>query len=193
MGFMGRVNIALDKREMGARDFIWLAALGTAARGPASLDDICQAIDVITTGQWLPVGELVTASVEEMIRGGHLTIPSRADPFAIGLGKRGRETLSLLLAQPIGRPASVFGQVGLRMKLAFLDLVEPGERRSHLDAMIGAHEDELSRRQSPCDHCPARGSFGDLWRSHDLERLRRDLALLRSMAGMAAGAPVTRH
>lgn len=193
MGFMERLDTTLGRREMGARDFIWLAALGTVARGPATLDDICHAIDVITTGQWLPVGELVTASVDEMIRGGHLTVSSQTEPQSLGLGIRGRETLSLLLAQSIGRPASVFGQVGLRMKLAFLDLVEPGERRCHLDAMIVAHADELSLRQSPCDHCPARGSFGELWRSHDMERLRRDLALLRSMASMAMAAPAIRH
>lgn len=200
MGFIGRLDTmpqtgpdkrdsGFDKREMGARDFIWLAALGTVARGPASLHDICHAIDVITIGQWLPVGELVTASVEEMIRGGHLTVTSHGTalalgPLTLGLGVRGRETLSLLLTQPTSRPISVFGQVGLRMKLAFLDLVEPAERRSHLAAMIGAHEAELNRRQCPCDsNSPARGSFGVLWHSHDLDRLRRDLALLRSMAG----------
>lgn len=193
MGFIERLDTkGVAGREMGSRDFIWLAALGTVARGPATLDDICHAIDVITAGQWLPIGELVTASVEEMVRGGHLTIPGQTTPLCLGLGVRGRETLSLLLAQPIGRPASVFGQVGLRMKLAFLDLVEPDERRSHLDAMITAHADELTMRQSPCDRCPARGSFGELWRSHDMERLRRDLALLRSMACMAMDAPV-RH
>jgi len=32
-----------------------------------------------------------------------------------------------------------------------------------------------------------------LWRGHDLERVRRDVALLRSMAGMAAESPAFRH
>lgn len=193
MGFIGHVEMAaLTKREMGARDFIWLAALGTVARGPAGLEDICHAIDTITLGQWLPVGDLVTASVDEMVRGGHLQA-TPGHPRQVRLTVRGRETLSLLLAQPIARPISVFGQVGLRMKLAFLDLVEAAERRQSLDTLIDQYEDELIRRQSPADLCPARGSFGDLWRSHDVERIRRDIALLRSMAGMAAGAPATRH
>ena len=197
MGHMGqqlgqRDLTALSRREMGARDFIWLAALGTAARGPAGLEDVCHAIDVITLGQWLPVGELVTASVDEMARGGHLcAVPGRDG--CMQLTGRGRETLSLLLGQPIARPSSVFGQVGLRMKLAFLDLVDAGERRVHLDGLINLFEDELDRRQSGADRCAARGSFGDLWRSHDIDRLRRDIALLRSMAGMAAGVPATRH
>lgn len=190
MGHIGQIDMAaLTRREMGARDFIWLAALGTAARSPAGLEDVCQAIDVITLGQWLPVGELVTASVDEMVRGGHLhTVAGLLRPTA-----RGRETLSLLLAQPIARPTSVFGQVGLRMKLAFLDLVECGERRAHLDGLVGQFEDELLRRQSGEDACAARGSFGELWRSHDIERIRRDIALLRSMAGMASGPAALRH
>ncbi|MCR6628726.1 MAG: hypothetical protein NVV74_00940 [Magnetospirillum sp.] len=200
MGFVGNIDMAaLTKREMGTRDFIWLAALGTAARGPAGLDDICRAIDVITLGQWLPVGELITASVDEMMRGGHLQAvnglrTASSTELRLRLTGRGRETLSLLLAQPTARPSSVFGQVGLRMKLAFLDLVDGGERRAHLDSLIGLYEDDLNRRMSPGESCPARGNFGDLWRSHDIERMRRDIALLRSMAGMAGpGAGATRH
>ncbi len=192
MGFIGRMDIdsltrGMSKREMGARDFIWLACLGSAARGPASLGDMAQAIDVITAGQWLPVGELVSASVEEMARGNHL----KATHGGYTLTRRGRETLSLLMAQPLARPASVFGQVGLRMKLAFLDLAEPGERHSHLQGMIEGYEEELARRQTPCQGT-AGGSFGELWRCHDIERLRRDLTLLRSMAS-GLGAPATRH
>ncbi|MGE5477712.1 MAG: hypothetical protein ACM3Q1_13720 [Bacteroidales bacterium] len=192
MGFLGRINIALaaDRREMGTRDFIWLAALGTAARGPATLEDVCHAIDVITHGQWLPIGDLVAASVDEMVRGGHLQAAAGA---RLRLTQRGRQTLSLLLGQPIARPSSVFGQVGLRLKLAFLDLAEEGERRLHFDSLIAIHEEELARSQSPEEQNAARGSFGDLWRSHDIDRVRRDVALLRRMAGMAAGAPATRH
>lgn len=194
MGFLGRVHLSVlsDRREMGTRDFIWLATLGTAARDPAELEGICRAIDVITQGQWLPIGDLVAASVDEMVRGGHLQ-PVLGNELRLRLTPRGRQTLSLLLAQPIARPISVFGQVGLRMKLAFLDLAEAGERRAHFDSLIGQYDEELSRCLSPDESCRARGSFGDLWRSHDIDRLRRDIALLRRMAAMAAGAPATRH
>lgn len=177
---------------MGARDFIWLAALGTAARGNARLEDVCAAIDLITQGQWLPIGDLVAASVDEMVRGAHLQ-PVPGGEARLRITPRGRQTLSLLLAQPIGRPTSVFGQVGLRMKLAFLDLAEEGERRVHFDSLIGLYEEELGRCATPEERSGARGSFGDLWRSHDIDRLRRDVALLRRMASMAAGMPATRH
>lgn len=193
MGFIGQIDMAaVGRREMGARDFIWLATLGTATRQAATLEDICHAIDVITLGQWLPVGELVTASVDEMMRGGHLQ-PGAGGKARLRPTPRGRETLSMLLAQPIARPASVFGQVGLRMKLAFLDLVAADERRAHLDGLVGQFEEELLRRRSGEDCCPARGSFGDLWRRHDIERLDRDISLLRNMAGMASEPAALRH
>lgn len=194
MGFMGNPGAAaMARREMGARDFIWLAALGTAARGPVGLEDICLAIDVITLGQWLPMGELVSASVDEMVRGGHLG-PTGDGDGRLAPTARGRETLALLLVQPVARPISVFGQVGLRLKLAFLDLIGSAERREVLDGLIGQHDEELARRRGE-GGCVARGAFGELWRSHDTERVRRDVALLRAMAGLAASqpSPATRH
>lgn len=194
MGFLGRIQmpVATERREMGARDFIWLAALGTAARGNARLEHVCAAIDLITQGQWLPIGDLVAASVDEMVRGGHLQPVLGGEP-RLRITPRGRQIMSLLLAQPIGRPTSVFGQVGLRMKLAFLDLADEGERRAHFQSLIDLYEEELSRYGASETRTAARGNFGDLWHSHDIDRLRRDVALLRRMADMTAGAPATRH
>lgn len=186
MGFIGRIHtgMAPARRELGTRDFIWLATLGTAARGPAGLEEICFAIDTITLGQWLPVGELVTASVAEMVRGGHLQA-APGQPDRLRLTARGRETLMLLLAQPPGRPASVFGQVGLRLKLAFLDLAPPVERRVHLEAMVTLYQEELAHRMAD-ENCAALGSFGAAWRSHDAERLRGDIALLERLAAVSS-------
>lgn len=186
MGFIGRIDApAPYRREMGTRDFIWLAALGTAARGPAGLDDICHAIDLVTVGQWLPVGELVTASVEEMVRGGHMqAAPGKA--VRMRLTARGRETLNQLLAQPVARPASVFGQVGVRLKLAFLDLAPPADIQRHLEALIGLYEDELRRRRSEPQPGALPGRFGEDWRRHDMDRLHADIAALRRMVANSA-------
>lgn len=187
MGFIGRIHtttLGATRPEMGARDFIWLASLGTAARGPAGLEDICAAIDAITLGQWLPVGDLITASVGEMVRGGHLqAAPGRSDGWR--LTARGRETVMLLLGQPLARPSSVFGQVGLRLKLAFLDLAPAAERRVHLDALLALYQDELAGRSAD-EACPALGSFGAAWRERDTERLQDDIALLRRLAATSA-------
>jgi hypothetical protein len=87
---------------------------------------------------------------------------------------------------PLDRPGAPLGQTGLRLKLAFLDLVDIAERRCHLESLISTHEAELSGRHQACGDCPAQGCFGRVWRNHDLEHLRRDLAMLRKLAGFVA-------
>lgn len=198
MGFIGHIDLpsreqrAQEKREMSARDFVWLAALGSAARGPVGLDDICCAIDAITAGQWLPVPDLVTTAIAEMVRGDHLRIAADQDGW-LELTARGRDTLSRLLSCPTASPSSLLGQVGIALKLAFLDVMDGGEIRAHLDALIRLYEDDLSRRAAPGGRSPASGRFGQSWRSHEIDRLRRGLALLRQMATGLEDLPPLRH
>ncbi|CAA7621296.1 conserved hypothetical protein [Magnetospirillum sp. LM-5] len=171
---------------MGAGDFIWLAALGCAARRAIDTETICQAIDTISAGQWSPSGQLVCDCLDEMVRGGHLSAePTSPDPvFAIT--EAGRETLSLMLSLPLDQPGAALGQTGLRLKLAFLDLVDVAERRRHLETMISSLEAELKGRDLACGDCQALGCFGRIWRNHDLEHLHRDLSMLRKLAGFIA-------
>ncbi|TAN70733.1 MAG: hypothetical protein EPN20_05310 [Magnetospirillum sp.] len=172
-------------RKMDARDFIWLAALGMAARTPSSLNDICNAIDGIAGPSWAPVTEVVLGCVEEMVRGGNLRETSDQDGVeeVFAITDQGRQTLSLLMAQPIDCPINPLGQVGLRLKLAFIDLMPTAERRHQLERVICSLEGELASRERHCDACPGRGSFGRLWRDLDTDRLRREIMLLRTFAG----------
>ncbi|HTH16589.1 MAG TPA: hypothetical protein VL974_08050 [Magnetospirillum sp.] len=185
MGFIGRIVTAgWNAREMSARDFIWLAGLGSAARGPVELDDIFRAIASITAGQWLPVGELVTTATAEMERSGHLRMVSPQNS-RLCLTERGMQTLLLLLDQPLPRPGTVLGQVGVRFRLAFLDLMEDEVRRACLLDMTEAYRTEIQSRviEAPC---PACGPLGIAWDAHDLDRLRTELALLEQMAVTSA-------
>lgn len=101
---------------------------------------------------------------------------------------RGRKVLERLSAQPTQAPGTILGQVGLRLKLAFIDLLPPRTRYAALETAIAAHEGELQSRRQHCDACPVRGEFGRLWFDHDCERLHHDIALLRSMASRHDGA-----
>lgn len=173
-------------RPMESGDFIALAVLGASARGPASFEDIREAIAEIAAGPWTPVAELVSDRLEGLIGTGHLWARGSDGGPRIVITAKGRKLLAALLGRPLPPPGAPLGQVGLRLKLAFLDLVTPAQRRCHLDGMICAYEDELADRQRRCAACPARslahGRFGRRWLDHDTERLHRDLALLRAMA-----------
>ena len=124
--------------KMVAADFIWLAALGTAARGPVTIDDIRSAIDDIAGHLWSPAGDVVANCVDEMVRGGTLgpVAGMRDVPPAFATTATGRQMLSLPLAKPIGQPTCPLGRVGLALKLAFVDLVPAAERRHAIRRVV---------------------------------------------------------
>jgi hypothetical protein len=123
----------------------------------------------------------MASCLEEMHRSGSLSF--NAGLFATT--DQGRQILGLLLGQPAGPAGCPIGQVGLRLKLAFLDLAPPQERQSHLGPIIEACQGELAECRRRCDLCAANGPFGQQWLRHEAERLRRDLGLLLTMRNEA--------
>jgi hypothetical protein len=179
MGEMGWNRFG-SQRRMEARDFIWLAALGCGQRLPFDLEDLCLAIDDIAGQVWTPSVDVVAGCIEEMVRGGTLApVGPAQDRFCTT--EAGRQILALLLGQPCGQVGCPLGQVGLRMKLAFLDLAPNELRREHLDQIIAACRDALEECQRRCDICAAEGRFGQQWLRHEADRLRRDLGALLDM------------
>ncbi len=171
---------------MGPKDFIRLAALGTAARQPATVDAICLAIDDIVDQLWMPVGDVVASTIEEMLKDGTLRpLSDRGDLYEITAS--GHEILGMMFVRPVGRPGCLLGQVGFRLKLAFIDLAAPEVRRHYLTDTIRAYEGEIAACEKRCRHCSIRGTFGRLWQNHETDRLRRDLSLLHDMAAGCGG------
>lgn len=171
---------------MDIRDFIWLMVLGTAARGATGWEKVCHTMDAIMFGHTLPQPDLVCEGIEEMIRGDNL---HRDCQGFLRLTDKGRETLALLLSQPLCPPSTPAGQLGLRVKLTFLDLAPPPQRQVLLEQMIALYEHDLRRVQCTTADCQARGSFGQLWHDHNVERLSQDVAMLYRMAGMTNASP----
>lgn len=185
MGHVRHQEAAVPTRRMEARDFICLAALGTARRGAATRDDVCMAIDDIAGHLWTPVVEVVVGCIEDLLQGGALAAYGAGDRF-ITTG-RGEEALSLLLALPIAHPACPLAQVALRLKLAFVDLVAPELRRRCMEQAAAAYQRALDGQARACGGCGAQGLFGRLWRDRDGERMERELATLRTIADFGCG------
>ncbi|MBY0431168.1 MAG: hypothetical protein K2Q10_08220, partial [Rhodospirillales bacterium] len=160
--------MSIAVREMDPRDFIWLAALGTAARAQSSLDDICTALDDIVGHLWTPVAEVVIGCLDEMVRGDTLRMVGGkcSDSPVFMTTATGLQSLSYLLAKPVARPACPLGQVGMRLKLAFIDLMPASECRRTLEGAICAYEGELERCERQCVGCNASGTFGRRWLEH---------------------------
>lgn len=187
MGYMGFASAVSAGQGMGPRDFIWVAALGTAARGPVGLDDIRMALDDIVGQLWTPSGEVVGNCVEEMLRSGAVRLTQNR-PEKIETTPQGRETLSVLLSIPFSRSGCLLSQVAHRLKMAFLDLVPESDRRYHLGSAIRACQCEISECERRILACSAQGAFGRLWLDHEAKRLHRDLSLLNAMAVQCGGA-----
>ncbi|MBR9972141.1 hypothetical protein [Magnetospirillum sulfuroxidans] len=173
-----------SSRPMGPGDFIWLAALGSASRGATTAAAICACIDTIAAGQWSPSAQLVCDCLDEMARARHLSFCHDGNYNLFTITPQGSGILAMMLALPIERPTTPLGQVGTRLKLAFLDLAAADERRLHLTDLIAAHQEELDRRPDSCADCHAPGCFGRMWSTHHTETLRRDLELLQRMREM---------
>jgi hypothetical protein len=180
MGRIDSARSAFAARRMEAADFIWIAALGTAARGPATTQDICAAIDDIAGHLWTPVFDVVIGCIAEMTRGGRLC---RVAGDAFVTTASGRNALGLLLAHPVNHPACPLAQVGLRFKLAFLDLAPAERRRDCVDQAVAAYETALAAGR---DRPRPTGAFDRLWRDNDDLRFTRELATLKSIAAACA-------
>lgn len=164
---------------MEPKDFIWLAALGMAAREAVTVDDIWAVIDEIAAPLWTPASAVVESAVEDLLAEGALRLSA---PGMVEVTARGRRILSSLFGRPHARPGCPLGQVGLRLKLAFADLTSPEERQHYLALSIRAYEGEIAECERRCQPCSHQGSLGRQWLDHQADRLRRELSLLHSMA-----------
>lgn len=182
MGFAPPSTHSPLGQPLGPREFIWIAALGTAARKPTSIDDICLTIDDIADQRWTPVSDVIAGTVGDMLSDGALrpSHPPHADTFVTT--DVGHEMLAAMFARPSGRPGCLLGEVGLRLKLAFIDLAPIESRHLYLTSTIRAYEGEIAACEQRCQLCTIRGPFVRQWLDHETDRLRRDLSVLHSMA-----------
>ncbi|CAA7613719.1 hypothetical protein [Magnetospirillum sp. SS-4] len=179
MGFIDR-QPSIAPRLMTPSDYIWLAALGCAERGPITIEDVGLAVEALAGPLWSPTGQVVFDTVEALVEHGHLSCPPGEEKLS--LTGSGRRRLLDLLTQPVPAPLSAFGQAGLRLKLAFLDVLPPILRRHQINGIIHAYECEMAARASRCAAWPFNGPLGRKWLDHHMDGLEDGLALLRRMA-----------
>ncbi|ARJ65810.1 hypothetical protein WV31_09130 [Magnetospirillum sp. ME-1] len=179
MGFIEGRTIQ-NRRAMTARDYIWLAVLGAVERAPLSVDDAIQAVAALTGPAWAPVSQLIFDAMDDMLADGLLNPVERSTRLAIT--GDGRRRLHDLIAQPLTAPLSTFGQVGIRLKLAFLDLVPPAVRRRQIDALLRSCDCELSTRTSTCPAWALNGALGRVWLDHQVDALEETAEVLRRLA-----------
>lgn len=177
MGFVDHQTCSAV-HPLSAADYIWLAAMGSAERGPITLENVAQAVDSLAGTLWQPVFQVIADNVALMVEGDLLD----SQDGILALTGAGRFRLAQLLVQPVQAPLSAFGQVGVRLKLAFLDLLPPLPRRRQIQSLITAYECEIASRSARCRAWPLNGAIGRKWLDHHMDSLEDGLALLRQSA-----------
>jgi hypothetical protein len=180
MGFVDR-QFSHAVSHLSAGDYLTLALLGSLARcRRLELEDLFAAATALGAPYWLPTSQLIDEALSslrqaELIR--HL-----ANERALSITETGLDTLTCLLCRPVTRPLSAFGQAGMQLKLAFLDLLPPPWQHRQLDQLITAYECEIRQRNTSPSIWKLNGPFGQAWSDQNLDGMEESLGVLRRMA-----------
>ena len=168
------------------KEAIRLAALGFLASGPRGYGELANEVRHFTARYWGPTLDVMASSIELMRLEGLIETDAEGETPSdalLGLSEAGEVELHELLSATVRVQANDFNKLVIALKLRFLDLLPPGERRDQVDTMIEMREGELARL---CDlraaHADA-GSYFVRWLDHDIDRCGRDIAWLRELRG----------
>lgn len=136
---------AFTAERLDARDLMWLCTLGAATRRPIPLDAPPFAIDELVGFLWQPARDVVAGAVDEMLRLGCLGLEDATGEPRLATTAEGRACLLDLMAGQLEGPRSLLGQVGVRLKVAHVDLLNGERRRQILADLIKDYEPNSSR------------------------------------------------
>jgi hypothetical protein len=179
MGYVDHPS-ALASHQLTASDYVRLAILGCAVRCPIFPDDIVRSVESLAGPLWAPSGHLVLDAIEVMVGMGYLA--NGEGGLGLLITGPGRRALTGLLTQPVSSPLSAFGQVGIRLKMAFLDILPPILRRHQIAGLIHAYECDLATQTAGGESWPLNGVIGRNWLDHQMDMLEDGIALLRRLA-----------
>jgi hypothetical protein len=165
-----------------------LAVLGVVSEQPASAPEVVAAIRRVGRGaSFQPTADVVNGRIAALARAGLLA--QAPDQLA---GQRcwrtsqvGRARLRDLLMRPSGSPDEALAGVCARLKICFVDMLEPEARGAMLDDLLGAHRRELARARVALDRCEHSSPFARRCLVCDVERWEAELGWLEALRLLA--------
>ncbi|MEX2650654.1 MAG: hypothetical protein WD673_16740 [Alphaproteobacteria bacterium] len=172
-------------RSLLPKEGIRLAALGQlASRGPARYAELAAAVRQFTTTFWGPTLDVMSSSIELLRFEGLIAIEDEAgEPGAalVTITAAGRAQLEELLKAQVRAPSSDFSTLVVALKLRYLHLLAPADRREQLDALADARRSERARlerlRAREADASPTFAA----WLDHEIARIDADVAGLERL------------
>ena len=83
-------------------------------------------------------------------------------------------------------PADALAALCVRLKICFLEMIEPEARGAVMIDLIAAHRRALGQAQAALTGCPCRCAFVQRCLVRDVERWQAELAWLEALAGEVA-------
>jgi hypothetical protein len=164
-----------------------LGVLGVVSEQPASAPEVVASVRRVGGVSFQPTADVVNERIAALVRAG-LLAPA-PDQLA---GRRcwrpsraGRAHLRDLLMLPNGSPAEALAGVCARLKICFVDILEPEARGAMLDDLLGAHRRELARARVALDRCEHSSPFARRCLVRDVERWEAELGWLEALRLLA--------
>ena len=160
------------------KETIRLAALGILSEGPRAYADLANAVRQFVGRIAGPSLELTGPSIE-MLRYEGLVEPVNEDTDPpLTLTAEGRSELLTLLQATVRPPLTDMSKLVIALKMRFLPLLTPDQRRDQADLLLDAGELELARLSDLRDPIAKDPYFQD-WLKHDIDLVDSRLAWLR--------------
>jgi len=158
------------------KEAVRLCALGTVARGPVRYGELAGSVRHFISRVAGPQLELMGTSIELLRYEGLVAAVEGAgmeDDAVLVITDAGRRELKSLLTARV-RPGSDLSKLIIALKMRFLDLLEPAERRAQADLLAEGVESELNRLADlRAALAGERNESGELvaWLDHDIALL----------------------
>ncbi|RAU22694.1 hypothetical protein CU669_06685 [Paramagnetospirillum kuznetsovii] len=167
------------------KEAVRLCALGTIASRPMRYSELAGSVRHFTSRIMGPSLDLMGTSIELLRYEGLVEAiagKGMEDDAQLTISAAGRRELHSLLTARL-RPASDLSKLVMALKIRFLDLLEPAERREQIDLLMSGVESELARLMDLRDaNAQEDGQNGALasWLDHDISLLQSRLDWLEA-------------
>ena len=164
------------------KETVRLAALGMLAERPLAYADLANAVRQFVGRIVGPSIELTGPSIELLRYEGLVEPVAEGKDPPLRLTDEGRDELLTLLKATVRPPLTDVSKLVIALKMRFMEMLSPAERRDQAELMIDASELELARLVDLRDPAAAGTPFQQ-WLEHDISLAESRLAWLRDFFG----------
>ena len=172
---------------MGAGDLLSpsnvldLAVLGVASERARTTAEVIAVVRRLGGTRFHPTADVIASRIAALVEAGLLAPgPAAGGPWRPSAA--GRAHIQRLLLMPSGAPVDALATICARLKVCFLELLEPAARDAVVDDLMAGHRRALHQAQAALSGCPCRCALVQRCLARDVERWEAGLCWLEALA-----------